>query len=31
MASGRIGYEGGEIADRDAFRLAEPEMSHEEY
>lgn len=31
MASGRLRYEGGEIADRDAFRLAEPEMSDEEY
>ena len=31
MASGRLRYEGGEIGDRDAFRLAEPEMSDEEY
>lgn len=27
----RIRREGGEIADRDALRLAEPEMSDEEY
>ena len=31
MASGQLRYEGGEIADRDAFRLAEPEMSDAEY
>ena len=31
MALGRPRYEGGEIAERDAFRLAEPEMSDEEY
>ena len=31
MALDRLRYEGGEIADRDAFRLAEPEMSDEEY
>jgi hypothetical protein len=31
MASGRLRYEGGGIGDRDAFRLAEPEMSGEEY
>jgi len=31
MASGRLRYEGGEIGHRDAFRLAEPEMSDEEY
>jgi hypothetical protein len=31
MASDRLRYEGGGIGDRDAFRLAEPEMSEEEY
>jgi hypothetical protein len=31
MAPGRLRYEGGEIGDRDAFRLVEPEMSDEEY
>lgn len=31
MTSGWLRYEGGEIADRDAFRLTEPEMSDEEY
>ena len=31
MASGQLRYEGGEIGDRDAFRLVEPEMSDEEY
>ena len=31
MPSGRFRYEGGEIGDRDAFRLAEPGMSDEEY
>jgi len=30
-ASGRLRYEGGEIGDRDAFRLVEPEMSDEEH
>jgi len=28
MASGRLRYEGGEIGDRDAFRLVEPEMTY---
>ena len=31
MGSSRLRYEGGEIGDRDAFRLVEPEMSDEEY
>jgi hypothetical protein len=31
MTSGRLKYEGGEIGDRDALRLAEPKMSDEEY
>jgi hypothetical protein len=31
MTPGRLRYEGGEIGDRDAFRLIEPEMSDEEY
>jgi hypothetical protein len=31
MVSGRPRYQGGEISDRGAFRLAEPEMGDEEY
>jgi len=31
MLPGRRRYEGGEIGDRDAFRLVEPEMNDEEY
>jgi hypothetical protein len=31
MPSGRLRYEGGEMGDRDAFRLVEPEMSDGEY
>jgi hypothetical protein len=31
MESGRRRYQGGKIADRDAFRLHEPDMDDEEY